>query len=69
MLDETLITQKKLAQILGTTVCSINTMRSMGKLNDLPHIKWGSQYRYRIQDVEEWIKKHTQTGGFYNGQQ
>lgn len=52
-----LMSQKEAAAYLGTTVSSMNTLRSKGK-SDIPFVRWGNRIKYRKEDLDEWIKKH-----------
>ena len=52
-----LLTQKQVADYLGTTVGSLNTWRAQGK-NPIPFIRWGNRIRYRMCDLDQWIAEN-----------
>ena len=52
---ERLMNQKEVAEILGTSVAVLNTLRCRGTL-DLPYCRMGRKILYRPKDVEKWIK-------------
>lgn len=52
-----LVTQKEAAEILRSTVASLNTLRHQGKL-DIPYYKLGSRVMYDRNDLYAWIDSH-----------
>lgn len=52
-----LMDQKEAAAYLGTTVSSLNTLRSKGR-TDLPFVRWGNRIKYRKEDLDKWIENH-----------
>lgn len=53
-----LLGQKQVANILGTTVSTLNSMRYAGKLKDLPYVRFGNRVKYLQTDVENYINNH-----------
>lgn len=49
-----LVTQKEAAEILNSTVGSLNTLRSRGVL-DIPYYKIRSRIMYDRKDLYKWI--------------
>lgn len=56
--EKILLNQKEVAAMLGTTVSSMNSLRSYGKLT-IPHVMWGNRIRFKRSDVEAWIAANT----------
>lgn len=56
--EKMLLNQKEAAAMLGTTVSSLNTLRSYGRLT-IPHVLWGNRIRYRKSDIEAWLTANT----------
>lgn len=52
---EKLLTQKEVAEILGTTTGSLNTLRWQKKLS-IPYYRVGSKIMYKREDIENWLK-------------
>jgi len=59
MSKNNLLTQKEMAEYLGTTVGSLNTWRCQNRY-PIPFIKVGSLVRYNLDDVNKWLKTRTQ---------
>lgn len=57
-----LLDQKQVANILGTTVSTLNSMRYVGKLKDLPYVRFGNRVKYLQTDVENYINNHKEGG-------
>ncbi len=53
-----LLDQKQVANILGTTVSTLNSMRYAGKLKDLPCVRFGNRVKYLQTDIENYINNH-----------
>lgn len=53
-----LLDQKQVADILCTTVSTLNSMRYAGKLKDLPYVRFGNRIRYTLTDVYNYINNH-----------
>lgn len=53
-----LLDQKQVADILCTTVSTLNSMRYAGKLKDLPFVRFGNRIRYTLTDVYNYINNH-----------
>lgn len=49
-----LLTPKEAASIIKSSVASMNSLRSQGKLN-LPYVKFNSRIRYKLSDIQKWI--------------
>ncbi len=54
-----LLTPKEAAEFLGTTVATLATWRSTGKVQ-IPHIKVGRSTRYVLKDLQKFIEDHRQ---------
>ena len=66
-LQKQFISQKDLAQMLGVSVYALNAMRYKGRLKGLPYVKWGTQYKFPLDEVKQWMKEQVQvdTGDYY----
>lgn len=53
-----LLTPKEAAAMLRSSVSSMNSLRSQGKLN-LPYVKFNSRIRYKLSDIQKWIADNT----------
>lgn len=52
---EKMLTQKEVAEILGTTTGTLNTLRWQKKL-DIPYYRVGSKILFKKEDLENWLK-------------
>lgn len=57
-IETRLLSQKDAAKMLGTTVGSLNVLRSQGR-SPIPYVRWGNRIRYRREDIEKWIADNT----------
>lgn len=55
-----LLTPKEAASIIKSSVASMNSLRSQGKLN-LPYVKFNSRIRYKLSDIQKWIDENRVT--------
>lgn len=60
-LPERLLTERRTADMLGTTpgTLTVARARGVGAFSDLPWVKIGRAVRYRLSDVLAWIDEHT----------
>ena len=58
-----LMTQAEAAAYLGTTVGTLNSWRHYGRHN-IPFVRWGNRIRYRKEDLDAWIAKHSENTQF-----
>jgi excisionase family DNA binding protein len=54
LLNEHLMTTEEVALFLGKSPAWVRTAISV---LGIPYYKVGKQYRFRIQEIEEWLKK------------
>ena len=58
-----LINTEQLADILGVKPETITKSRCTALGDFPPYIRFNRTIRYRLQDVDEWVKRHTQAFG------
>ena len=54
--DIKLVSQKEVAEVLGTSVAVLNTLRSRGTI-DIPYYKIGRKVAYNMADVQKWLEE------------
>jgi excisionase family DNA binding protein len=59
---ETLVNERKAAEVLGVSPGTLSVWRSTGRYH-VPFVKVGHLVRYRLADLDAWIESRTRTTG------
>ena len=59
---QTLLDERKAAEVLGVSPGTLSVWRSTGRYQ-VPFVKVGHLVRYRLADLEAWLESRTRTTG------